>query len=527
MARRDAGITPDDARPEVPPMFQLSYMLAELRRRRARTILTALGLAVGIALVITTNAVSRGLDDAQQTVLEPLTGVGTDMTVTRPLTISDDGEGGFQDLSPAERERLREQAGPGPGLSLRDAEPGSEIDTDTFSGTSQLTFSAARVRQIAGLDGVEAASGSLTLRANHISGTVPDIDITQAPAPGGPSRGGGAPTGAFGDGSIEFDSRTVTGVDQTRPDIAPVTPSQVVKGAYFTATGAPREAIVSSAYAGTKDLAVGDTIDLGGTAFRIVGVASPPIGGTASDVYVKLATLQKIADDGEQVSAVQVRAASAGDVDAVAAAITAAFPDAQVTTASDLAARVGGSLQDTRDLSSTLGTVLAIVGLVAAILIASLLTLSSVAKRTRELGTLKALGWSRWAVVRQICGESLIQGVLGGVVGVAVGLLAILAINASGWTLTASVAAQGAPAARAGAAPGGGPPGAPPGGGGFGLGDAAVTAGEEIVEITTSPSFLIVVAAVALAALGGLIAGAAGSLRAARLRPAAALRTVE
>ena len=389
-------------------------MLAELRRRRARTILTALGLAVGVALVITTNAVSRGLDDAQQKVLAPLTGVGTDMTVTRPLTISDDGNGGFQDLSPAERARLRQQAGPGPGLNLRDAEPGSKIDTDTFSGTSQLTFSAARVAQVAGIDGVEAASGSLTLRANHISGTVPDIDVTQAP--GGPG-GGGPPQGSFGDSSITFDSRTVTGVDQTQPDIAPVTPSQIQKGEYFTASGAPRQAIVSSAYAGTNDLAVGDTIDLGGETFRIIGVASSPIGGTASDVYVTLATLQKVADYGNQVSAVQVRATSSGAVDSVAAAIVDAFPNSQVTTASDLAARVGGSLKDARDLSSTLGRILAIVGLVAAVLIASLLTLSSVAKRTRELGTLKAIGWSRWAVVRQISGESLIQGILGGVGG--------------------------------------------------------------------------------------------------------------
>ena len=54
-----------------------------------------------------------------------------------------------------------------------------------------------------------------------------------------------------------------------------------------------------------------------------------------------------------------------------------------------------------------------------------------------------------------------------------------------------------------------------------------MTAGNEIVKITTSPSFLIVVAAVVLAALGGLIAGATGSLRAARLSPATALRTVE
>ena len=49
--------------------------------------------------------------------------------------------------------------------------------------------------------------------------------------------------------------------------------------------------------------------------------------------------------------------------------------------------------------------------------IASLLTLSSVTKRTRELGTLKAIGWKRSRVVRQIAGESLAQGALGGVAG--------------------------------------------------------------------------------------------------------------
>jgi ABC-type antimicrobial peptide transport system permease subunit len=58
-------------------MFFLSYALAELRRRRGRTILTALGLAVGVGLVVTVNALSTGLDHAQRTVLAPLTSVGT------------------------------------------------------------------------------------------------------------------------------------------------------------------------------------------------------------------------------------------------------------------------------------------------------------------------------------------------------------------------------------------------------------------------------------------------------------------
>ena len=137
---------------------------------------------------MTVNAVSSGLDDAQQEVLAPLTGVGTDMTVTRPLTVSADGQGGFGDLSPAEQRRLRAQAGPGPGLNLRDMEPGTKIDADTFSATSQLTFASARTAKIAAIDGVERAAGSLTLSANHVTGTVPEIDVTQDP---GSRRGGG------------------------------------------------------------------------------------------------------------------------------------------------------------------------------------------------------------------------------------------------------------------------------------------------------------------------------------------------
>jgi ABC-type lipoprotein release transport system permease subunit len=46
-------------------MFYLRYIAAELRRRRARTLLTSFGLAVGVGLVVIVGALSNGLDDAQ------------------------------------------------------------------------------------------------------------------------------------------------------------------------------------------------------------------------------------------------------------------------------------------------------------------------------------------------------------------------------------------------------------------------------------------------------------------------------
>ena len=113
-----------------------------------------------------------------------------------------------------------------------------------------------------------------------------------------------------------------------------------------------------------------------------------------------------------------MRAASASKVSSVASAIRSSFSGSSVTTAKDLAERVSGSLVDAKNLSKKLGTALELIGLLAAVLFAILLTLSSVAKRTRELGTLKAVCWSQKLVVRQVTGESLLQGLLGGAVGV-------------------------------------------------------------------------------------------------------------
>jgi len=64
-------------------VFYLTYLRSELVRRKGRTILTVLGLALGVALVVAISALSRGLDRTQERVLDPLSTIGTDLTVTR------------------------------------------------------------------------------------------------------------------------------------------------------------------------------------------------------------------------------------------------------------------------------------------------------------------------------------------------------------------------------------------------------------------------------------------------------------
>ena len=74
-------------------MFYVTYVRNELVRRRARTIVTLLGLGVGVALVIAIASLSDGLDRAQKQTLDPLAGIGTDITVT--LTPQQDQSTGF------------------------------------------------------------------------------------------------------------------------------------------------------------------------------------------------------------------------------------------------------------------------------------------------------------------------------------------------------------------------------------------------------------------------------------------------
>jgi ABC-type antimicrobial peptide transport system permease subunit len=487
----------------MPRMFFLTYILSELRRRSGRTLLTALGLGLGVGLVITVNALSTGLDRAQAQILEPLTGVGTDMSVSRPIDFSPSAGGGFPQLSDDEREQLMEENG-GMRLGLRGlGEPGEEFSRDTFVSTAQLSFDADEVDAIRGIDGVASAAGGLTLNAVHIEGTVPEQ--TEQPRFAQPGLGGGPPE------NIDVSNISVAGVDASVRELGAVTPGQVTAGRYFD-SGNAREAIVNESYAAREGITLGDEVSLGAKSFIVIGVAETPVGGHSSDVYVKLAQLQALSDRAERINTVYVRADDAGEVAAVAASIEDTVDGASVTTAEDLADRVSGTLVDAKNLAGSLGSALMIVGLLAAFLIASLLTLSSVTKRVREIGTLKALGWSQRLVVRQVTGESLFQGLLGGAIGIVVGVVGALAIGAFGPTLEASVGAS----EEGGGLRFGGP---------FGQGVIESTVTEVAVDAPVSGS--LVVWAVALAVLGGLVAGAVGSLRASRLRPADALRHID
>ncbi|QAV71116.1 FtsX-like permease family protein [Salinibacterium sp. UTAS2018] len=500
-----------------------TYLYRELSNRRKQTAIIAAGMALAIALVMIVNGVAAGVRDAQSTVLASVYGVGTDITITQEPAQGVEGNDGAPG---AEGDQARTQ----PRFEFG-AEDGETTDGTTAlsqssltSGIASITFDADALTTALSLDSVATATATLALSNVSFSGEVatPTTTDTGETAPGGGAQQGGrgGPDGAGGS-AFNVDTFTVTGIDVAGESVGPLTSVELVDGRAFESSDSDANVVIlDTSYATTSSLAVGDSLEIGGEEFEVIGTVTSTSADatTASNTYIPLDTAQRVAELENQISTVYVQAASSTDIAAVQTALQTELPDASVKTQEDLASSVSGSLSTASDLVGKLGTWLSIIVLAAAFLISVLLTTSGVARRTREFGTLKAIGWSNGAVVRQVAGESLVQGAIGGVIGVAIGLLGILAINIAAPVLSASATAT----ATTGQGPGAGG-----GGGGSRFGDAATTAvATTDIALQIPVTFGIIGIAVALAILGGLIAGAFGGWRAARLRPAEALRSV-
>jgi len=488
-----------------------TYLRRELRRRIRQATFIALGLAVGIGLVITVTAASSGVKSAEGSVLKNLYGVGTDATVTKNPTA-----GSFA-------------AGRPSNFNLKS---GSTVKIDTLTATRSLgSLDDSAVTTISKLKGVAAASGALTADSVNTTFKIPKFS-----GGNGGSGAGGAPSGGTGgfSGPGSFNSGNTVSVDgvdlaSSAQALGPLSNGTLKSGRTLKSSDASSDvAVIDSSYAKSASLKVGSTVTIASTKFTVVGIVSVSASDSSADVYVPLARAQALSKSTGKVNTIYVAADSATDIAAVQKEITKAVSGATVTTSSDLASEVTGSLSSASSLANNLGKWLAIAVLIAAFLLASLLTMSAVSRRVREFGTLKALGWRSRRVIGQVMGESVTVGVIGGLVGVALGFAGAAIVSAIAPALSASVGQTTGSATPGGARQfSGGSGGFTPPGGGLSRAPTGTSGGSVLVHLTASVTVDAVVLAVVLALAGGLIAGTFGGWRAARLRPAAALARVE
>jgi ABC-type antimicrobial peptide transport system permease subunit len=187
-----------------------------------------------------------------------------------------------------------------------------------------------------------------------------------------------------------------------------------------------RPMILGSAAAEAMHKTIGDTLRLGDSAYRVVGIYESGQAFEDGGAVIRLADAQELLGMQRQVSAFYLQLDQRGaDVQRLRDRLQRLYPDLSLSTAEDLGQR--NQLAD-----SVNGMVWGVAAL--AILIGGVSTMNSqlmsVMERTREIGVLRAVGWRRWRVMVMILGESLAVSLVGGIVGV--GLAQLMLRGASG-----------------------------------------------------------------------------------------------
>jgi len=178
-----------------------------------------------------------------------------------------------------------------------------------------------------------------------------------------------------------------------------------------------RQAIVGRLAADNMDKEVGETINLAGSRYRIVGIYETGVPWEDIGIVISLREAQALLGRPGQVGFLGIRLRDPRQVDSVLTEIEERFPEISVSKTAEFVE----SVPDFRAMDAMIGGISFLAVLVGGIGMMNTVFMS-VFERTREIGVLRALGWRRLRVLGMIIQEALLLGAAGGLAGVLLGM---------------------------------------------------------------------------------------------------------
>jgi putative ABC transport system permease protein len=349
----------------------MSLAYRSLRRRKVRTALTVSGIVTGVALILVLFSLTAGASTQTNGLVRSLSPAQITVTnSTRPSFPGGTGTGGF----------------PGGGGGSGFAGGGG---FGGLFGTSE-TVSQSLTDQIGNITGVYAATPQLSV------------------------------TGYVGGGNA-----FVYGIDPST--YSEVTGGlNIVSGAMLSSSTA-YQVVLGQTLAQSLNATVGSTVTIGqnstgGDAYTVVGIYSAANSFEERSAYVPLASAQSLSGDTGKVTDIYVKANNPSYVSTIASEITSSIPGVNAITAAS-------STLSASSLSGTLTTFFTVIGLVALLAggfgVINTMIISTT-ERTREIGTLRAIGARKGQILRLFISEAFLIGLIGGAAGVLVGVVVAL-----------------------------------------------------------------------------------------------------
>jgi ABC-type antimicrobial peptide transport system permease subunit len=161
---------------------------------------------------------------------------------------------------------------------------------------------------------------------------------------------------------------------------------------------------------------VGDKFGIQDVSYEVAGIYETGQSFEDGGAVIALKEAKTAFDKRNQVSFFNIKLRDPAKADDLKAAIEARWETLTAARAGHL-----GTVSETVQVYKSLGWFLGIFAVLVGGLGMMNTMLMSVFERTREIGVLRAVGWTRWRVIGMIIGEALVLAVIGGVIGIAMG----------------------------------------------------------------------------------------------------------
>jgi putative ABC transport system permease protein len=341
-----------------------NLIIKNIFRNKSRSFLAVIGIAIGVAAVVGLGLITDGLSTSTQSAL---TAGAADFSVISGTTSGNSGPDG---------------GGPAGG----------------FGG--QQLINQTKVTEIQQISGVSNAVGVLR--------TMTDLDNSTSSNSTSSSNDSGLTRGNF------RSMTSLIGIDSSSISMDDIV---VTNGSVYSNN--KNEVIIGKTAAQSINKSIGDTISISNTTFKIVGIYETGNFMDDRGIVMSLSKLQNLTGDTGEVSLILVKANNGTNANDLATTIGQKYSN-ELTTSTSLSGM--NRMNQGLDVINSGSWAVSLLAILVGGIIVIVTMMKAVSERTREIGVLRAIGWTKQRVIVMILGESLILSLIAILVGLVIGI---------------------------------------------------------------------------------------------------------
>lgn len=212
--------------------------------------------------------------------------------------------------------------------------------------------------------------------------------------------------------------RTIMGVDAGQPSLGAVKMRNWLKQGHFPEK--PGEIALEKHFAKFQKVGPGDAFQISGHPFTISGIIEIKEGAqvSAANIYMPLGSARMLlARKPDAINLIYLRLKDPSTLNQVKSQIAVQIKGVSISSSDSFLELMGGVSM----ISEKFSFIASMVGLLGATLLIMKTMIANLVERSREIGILKAVGWTQPEIQKQLTAEAFVQALAGGFLGIIAG----------------------------------------------------------------------------------------------------------